>query len=1252
MNKIHESIPKQPALKPAEDYYGLRREGIGFVEKMGSQLWTDYNTHDPGITILEALCYAITDLAYRARWDIKDLLAPESSSIDPNQPFPNQAFFTARDILTVNPVTPDDFRRLLIDLPRIRNAWVFCKACACDFAYYAWCEQDQLMLSYQKPIQERLRPKRVEPLGLYEILLELENDPELGDLNDHKIDHAYAVLDSENKSHWVNLEMRFPDWGLLNSEQWQLFLDSKDAFFGINGESFNLNIRLGATKTYDVFTDPALNDEGRNQYLRDHWRNVLFISFKLELLPSGQIINIENGALRIFGDTVAKNQATAPSMKLLFEDKSPAGFIQRYRKKLLKTQSAIVEAKSVLYTHRNLDEDYCRIKVVEIEDVTVCADIEVSPDADIERIQARIWFEIEQYLNPPVPFYTLQELLDSDTPVEEIFNGPELRNGFIKTEELQAAGLKSVLRTSDIINRLIDIDGIVSVNNLLLSKYDAEGNVAKGVADPAWATNGSPIFDTNKVSASWLLFISSFHQPRLHRTLSRFLFFKNGLPFKPRMDEANNTLIQLRGEAERPKITNAQQDLPIPLGTFKHQQDYYPLQYSFPMTYGIGLEGLPSHVLPERRAQAKQLKAYLMVFEQLLGNALAQLAHTADLFSLDPAVKTTYFIREFSEAIIQGYDEIKLNLDKAGLEAMAETSFEFYERRNRFLNHLMARFGEQFGEYALLLTNFEGRQVALDRLIEDKISFLKAYPLISHDRGRAFNYKVNPCSPDNFPGIKKRFSLLLGYPDLVFLWTIAELTLGQFNVKFQLKNSFGILWFEGEISSLVAQPDTVTLKAFQDIILQMVQLDAYNIVPEFGPYRLKLKDKNGFILGRHPVKFASKAEAEVVRDELIAWSANERAIVVEHLLLRPKFLGDALYPACAEGACKTCGDEDPYSFRITFVMPGWTSPYNVNMDLRRFAERTLQQETPAYLLSKICWVGNDGFVENPCDSFISVLAELLETNGLTAGGVKPVEVDACTCATAIYKVFSGAFEDWYKDKTLDYIQVDALIATLKMEFNTKIDAAVIVCTTVLDTSLWLKIQEMMVKHFQQIALYGWQFERFENAWCKWLETNAKIDWTEEHLQENVLAILKANRQSGAEADLCHCATAILVQFGMDFYNWMESNLTAGRNLNDFDQFTPKLIVLNEGGTISPSMLCGNFIFKSGTALTLQTLLKERYSFYKEVSYRLRIVVNLLSKLRNTYPGATLHDCDDGSDQNPVRLDNTALGNYPLRSTTT
>ena len=234
------------------------------------------------------------------------------------------------------------------------------------------------------------------------------------------------------------------------------------------------------------------------------------------------------------------------------------------------------------------------------------------------------------------------------------------------------------------------------------------------------------------------------------------------------MDEATDTLMQLRGEAERPKIKNAANDLSIPTGAFRNPEDYFPVQYSFPLTYGIGPEGLPSHASSKRQGQAKQLKAYLLVFEQILGNAFAQLAHTGDLFSLDPSINRTYFIRELNETIIKGYNEVTNGLTSTDLEEMTETLPEFHERRNRFLNHVMARFGEQFSEYALLLTNLQGQQTAQQRLIDDKISFLNAYPRISHDRGKAFDYSLNPCSQNNIPGLKKRISLLLGFPDLTF----------------------------------------------------------------------------------------------------------------------------------------------------------------------------------------------------------------------------------------------------------------------------------------------------------------------------------------------------------------------------------------------------------------------------------------------------------------------------------------------------
>src|SRR5215218_5049220 len=101
-------INKKNPLSPAEDYDFLRLEGIKHIEKLAGNIWTDYNAHDPGITLLEALCYAITDLAYRTNSDMKDLIAPEKLTYD----YWDTIFCTAKNILPCNPVTITDYRKM------------------------------------------------------------------------------------------------------------------------------------------------------------------------------------------------------------------------------------------------------------------------------------------------------------------------------------------------------------------------------------------------------------------------------------------------------------------------------------------------------------------------------------------------------------------------------------------------------------------------------------------------------------------------------------------------------------------------------------------------------------------------------------------------------------------------------------------------------------------------------------------------------------------------------------------------------------------------------------------------------------------------------------------------------------------------------------------------------------------------------------------------------------------------------------
>src|SRR4051812_24557438 len=131
------TIQKNPVLPNGMDYGLLRRTAMQYIQQLGSTLWTDYNIHDPGITIMEALCYALTDLSYRTNFPIEDLLA-DQPNVKPNPS--KQGFFTARDILTISPWTTKDYRKLLVDIDGIKNGWLFCKQCACEDIYlYADC---------------------------------------------------------------------------------------------------------------------------------------------------------------------------------------------------------------------------------------------------------------------------------------------------------------------------------------------------------------------------------------------------------------------------------------------------------------------------------------------------------------------------------------------------------------------------------------------------------------------------------------------------------------------------------------------------------------------------------------------------------------------------------------------------------------------------------------------------------------------------------------------------------------------------------------------------------------------------------------------------------------------------------------------------------------------------------------------------------------------------------------------------------
>lgn len=1120
------SLEKNPKLESSEDYLFLRRKGIEYIEQMGSNWWTDYNSHDPGITILEALCYAITELGFRTGWNIKDILAePPESNHTPER----QAFYTAWDILTVNPLTISDFRRILIDLDKVANAWLICKKCLCEVPLYSDCEKDRLTFEHPGTQNKEIK---VAVQGTYDVLLELDHDPVLGDLNDRKIQHTF-ILYINNKNYAITAEFRFPVW---DAAAWGLasgYVD-KDGLLLRKIKTFSLKVLLN--KAGEGTLAPDVESRRWKQ-----WNRVFFATIEI-IFEDATAILLHDVPLRLFGVTEA-SQTFKDSWDLTdithFENEFIIGVAEPFIKKMATVERALEAVKIQIHNYRNLCEDFYNLSVVCIEDVAVCADIEVTPDTDIEWVLANVLFEIEHYFNPGIKFYTLQELMDEGMPVDEAFDGPRLDHGFIKHADLEAAQLKSQLRTSDIINRLVEIKGVLAVKSLLLTRYDQNGQAVTGVADISNAKE--------KTSAAWTLEISDRCQPRLYVDNSKFIFYKNDLPFIPRPSEVQDTLNQLRGQDERLKIRNLtpeELDLPVPVGTYRSLTDYYPMQYSFPLTYGIGFEGLREPSSKKRHAQAKQLKGYLLFFEQLLINTLAQIANVKNLFSLDESQLHTYFFSNLcDETLIKGVtDLLSSELNAGRLQQLVESEPERLDRRNRFLDHLMARFAESFSDYAMMLysSNMELKPVTQATLIKQKIAFIKNYPVISRDRDKSFNYLDILPTSENQPVLRQRIALLLGL----------------------------------------------------------------------------------------------KPEVE------------ESIIIVEHLLLRPKFPGDALMEVCLDKNCANCDEKaDPYSFQLTVIMPGWQEPFNKNIELRRFADRTIRLEIPSHLLGKICWVSNLDYGEGWENNLLIPLSQFLRNNGKNAGKAAPSELSAQLGAQKLLAAAQPIFLNWIKSGANKGLTGASIKTAIKNQLETSLPALVNIYSGVknydqIDNTVF----EMLTDHFTRIieADRWLLYDRFKKAWDSWLEANAKFRWDNEQVPRKIeLALSDLGISRHNVLTRKRRASQLTERFGTIFSEEMRTNALEDKIFNtQKEQQKEVLRIFNLAFT-------GNKIKDFGIILKDENELAKKfsniYSRYIDITIKLWKVVLSLSKLQSIYPPATLHDCDDSNDDNPVRLGSTMLG---------
>ena len=441
--------------------------------------------------------------------------------------------------------------------------------------------------------------------------------------------------------------------------------------------------------------------------------------------------------------------------------------------------------------------------------------------------------------------------------------------------------------------------------------------------------------------------------------------------------------------ARKAAYVAANQVLPLPQGRYRDPDAYFSIQHDFPQTYAIGEAGLPATAGAERVAKARQFKAYLTFYDQVLAGYLAQLANVRTLFSLDKTLGRTYFLPYLDDIPgVRGDFEDEFYVDKAALQdevqrtRLIEDAGLFVERRNRVLDHLTARFAEQFTDYVLMMFDLEGDRLHTSRtLIDDKIDFLREYPVISRERHKAFNYRpedpLEIWDTGNVSGLEKRVARLMGIDD----YTRRDLACAEVVDLLFTADQDGNVWrvvvadAGGGVIFRSAEsfPDPAAAQAAAQALYPFIHDAAsYEIDASGGTGQVRYTISAGGASLEHESTFETEAAAVQNIRSLIARydeillndpaCEREGLHLIEHILLRPFTNQDRLMDVCLEPPCEMCGDEDPYSFRIHVVLPYWPRRFR-SLDFRRIFEQTVRLETPAHLHATICWVSNEQMAE-------------------------------------------------------------------------------------------------------------------------------------------------------------------------------------------------------------------------------------------------------------------------------------------------
>ena len=734
---------KDPEFPDYLNFDLLRKEGLDHIGELSGKIWTDHNVHDPGITILEVLIYALMDLGYKTNLPFQDLISFQDSLEEEDN------FLTPLEILTINPVTILDYRKLLLECAGVKNAWIEPATQEIKLSVIQWDNT----LSCDDRVENRIQDCNGIPIkgnielnGLYKIYIEKETGIEDDDELKKKVKELWSA--------YRNLCEDLIDVTILEPIE--------------IGVCANVEIKAGfePSKVYKSILI-AIKE---------------FIQPEVKYYTLQELLNKGNSMDEIFAGRPFRDDSFGFVDTLEFEalERRSAIYLSDLYNVILKIEG-VRKIKSVKIKGGSdiNDPSYKWIEAIKIEDLQVPVFSFEKTCVDLYNASGLLNIE-KSKIQATLPFFKKFEMaedkLDASVPsgkfYEDLSSYYSIQNDFPVVYGIGEDGLpENVPLTRKI--QALQLKGYLLFYDQLLANYTAQ------------LANIRSLFslktEADRTAEEKQTFYAQIPDsvPGIEKLLKFDEKNGNAIPATelalPVVKDENwqKAIEELQSNARAVlSISNSCGPQDEMLQLFTLSSATLRATYIDQLTDTFNNEEYEVEVLKDKHGYFFVLHPYLPDDIVLVGtkryNEYGIAANEGRNVAFLASISTNYSLvsdKSDSPDPDKHYFSLKYHLVSYLdlIQEIIENRGEYSRRRQRMLDHLLARFGENFTDYTLLKYR---QKIAPEELqentIQDESVFLNDFADISRNRGKAFDYLKPSWNTSNVSGFEKRISLLSG----------------------------------------------------------------------------------------------------------------------------------------------------------------------------------------------------------------------------------------------------------------------------------------------------------------------------------------------------------------------------------------------------------------------------------------------------------------------------------------------------------